>query len=182
MENYMAYEFDTQPFREFDSMMSEYPEGIPQEREILWRIADLYLAAAAALFFVMLLIMRARLGASGQGARYEGFLPIYEDRVGALLNSMHDFLMGGLERDELGLVHEFLEGTRQGAIAAELGAFAVALDASSGEGEDAGADENAGTTITNSLKEHIERRVKAKWIKDVLHAINEVLSIVRGAA
>jgi len=61
-------------------------------------------------------------------------------------------------------------------------ALQAAVDASSGEGEDAEADEAAGTTVTNSLKEQIERRVRLPWIKDILHAINEVLAVARGVA
>lgn len=178
----MAYDFETGAFDDFAMVLRDYPDGVPDDLEGLRQLSELYLAATAALFHLMALIMAARLGESSRGDRYGAFLPIYDDRVAALLELLRDFLLGGLERGEVSAVSNFLEGVRQGAIAEEMVAFKLAVDSSSGTGEDAESDEAAGTTVTNSLKEQIERRVRAKWVKDILHAINEVLSVARGVA
>lgn len=178
----MAYEFQTDAFDNFAMVMRDYPEGVPDDPEALQQLSELYLAATAALFKLMALIMATRLRGSIRGERYGAFLSIYDHRVAALIELLRDFLIGGLSRDQASEVADFLEGVRQGAIAEEMVALKLAVDSSSGEGEDAEADESAGTTVTNSLKEQIERRVKAKWVKDILHAINEVLSVARGVA
>lgn len=178
----MAYGFETSAFSQFGSRLRDYPdpEGIPQDRDTLFELTRLYLMATEALFHLMLLIMQTRLANSANDERYRGFLPIYKDRVAALLEELRDFLFGGLERDDLSTVHEFLEGVRRSALVAEMEALHYAVDNSSGEGADADADADAGNTVTNSLKEQIERRVRRKWIKDILHSINEVLAVVKG--
>lgn len=178
----MAYEFETNAFDNFAMALRDYPEGVPDDPKGLQQLSELYLAATAALFQLMTLIMAARLSGSSRGKRYSAFLPIYDHRVAALMKLLRDFLLGGLERGQVSDVADFLEGVRQGAIAEEMVALKLAVDSSSGKDEDAEADESAGTTVTNSLKEQIERRVKAKWVKDILHAINEVLSVARGVA
>ena len=178
----MAYEFETDAFERFDGALRDYGDGVPDDPERLRELSRLYLAAAAALFLLMRLIMESRLRASPRGRRYSGFIEIYDHRVNALIRLLQDFLLGGLERGEIGAIAEFLEGVRQGAIAEEMLALQHAVDNSTGEGADAAADEAAGTTVTNSLKEQIERRVKRKWVKDILHAINEILAVARGVA
>ena len=178
----MAYDFQTDAFQRLAGTLRDYPDGVPEDPERLRELSELYIAAATALFLLMRLIMETRLGASPRGERYGGFVYIYRDRVDALMAALRRFLLGGLEEGEIGSVFHFLEGVRRGAIAEEMVALQAAVDASSGEGEDAEADEAAGTTVTNSLKEQIERRVKLPWIKDILHAINEVLAVARGVA
>ena len=37
------------------------------------------------------------------------------------------------------------------------------------------------TTVTNSIKEQIKKYSKRSWIESVLHTLNEVISIARGA-
>ncbi|XWN29943.1 MAG: hypothetical protein ROR55_20975 [Devosia sp.] len=178
----MAYGFETSAFARLSDRLQDYqdPEGIPENQDALFELAELYLAAAAALFHLMFLIMQARLTASDHGARFEGFLPIYHNRVSALMEELREFLVGGLSQGDVATAHDFLEGLRRSSLADELKALHHAIDRSSGEGEAALADANAGETATNSLKEQIERRVKRKWIKDILHAINEIISIVKG--
>lgn len=178
----MAYGFETATFSDLGGRLRDYgdPQGIPQDSDTLSELAERYIAAAEALFYLMLLIMRARFEQSPRGERYRGFLAIYEDRVAALIAELRKFLLGGLQRGELSTVRDFLEGVRQSALANELEALQYAVESSSGEGADAEADASAGETVTNSLKEQIERRVGRKWIKDILHAINEVLAVARG--
>ncbi|WP_028795341.1 hypothetical protein [Thalassobaculum salexigens] len=179
----MAYGFETNTFRELDGALRDHPDGLPaDDRDRLRQLAELYIAAVEALLKLMYLIMLARLADSPRGERYSGFLPIYGDRVGELIQMLRAFLLGGIERGETRVVFDFLEGVRRGAIAAEFVALQGAIDASSGVGTDAQADESAATTVTNSVKEQIERRVRWPWAKDILHAINEVLSVVRGVA
>ncbi|WP_171133867.1 MULTISPECIES: hypothetical protein [unclassified Ruegeria] len=179
----MAYGFQTDAFRSFDGFLRDYPEpeGLPQDRQVLSRAVELYLMAATALFELMRLISLSRLEQSNSGRRYIVFMNIYDHRVQALLQELADFLLGKLEQGDLESVHEFIEGVRRGAIAEELVLLQQATDESSGTGQDAEADTEGTTTAVNSLKEQIERRVKRKWIKDILHGINEVIAITRGA-
>jgi hypothetical protein len=178
----MAYGFDTSTFSRLGGRLRDYPdpEGVPEDSDTLSELSESYIAAAAALFHLMLLIMRARFSKSPRGERYQIFLSIYEDRVAALINELQEFLLGGLRRGEISAVRDFIEGVRRSALANELEALQYAVESSSGEGADAEADASAGETVTNSLKEQIERRVGRKWIKDILHAINEVLAVARG--
>lgn len=178
----MAYGFETDDFVRFASALRDYPQGLPDDPERLRELSELYIAAAAALFLLMQKIMEARLEASPRGQRYSRFLPIYIDRVEALIEVLRDFLLNGLEQGEIGIVADFLEGVRRGAIAEEMVALQFAVDASSGESADANADEAAGTTVTNSLKKQIERHVKIPFVNPILHAINEILSVARGVA
>ncbi|MEQ8740740.1 MAG: hypothetical protein RIE87_17360 [Rhodospirillales bacterium] len=181
----MAYEFQTEAFRRLDRMMQEHPDGIPRRNaSALWQLSKCYIDATEALFDLMLRIMQARLAGSERGGRYKKFLPIYSSRVELLIAELREFLFAPFENKSGGLqaTADFLEAVRRGGIAEELVALQHAVDASSGKGGDAEADESAGTTVTNSLKTQIEERVKRKWIKDTLHAINEVLAITRGVA
>lgn len=178
----MAYDFETSAFSDFGRRLRDFsdPEGIPEDRVTLNELSKLYLAAAAALFHLMFLIMQTRFQNSDRGERYQGFLKIYEDRVQALLEELRDFLLGDLEQGDIASVRDFLEGVRRSAVVHEMEILQYAIDNSSAEGIDAKADADAGETVTNSLKEQIERRVRRKWIKDILHAINEVLAVARG--
>ncbi|WP_120632204.1 hypothetical protein [Ruegeria sp. EL01] len=179
----MAYGFETASFKDLHSFMEEYPdpEGLPQDGEVLRRGSELYLQAAGALFYLLRLISIARLERSERGSRFVSFLEIYDHRVRALLDEVADFLFRSIEEGDLERIHDFLEGVRRGAIAEEMVLLQQATESSSGTDADAEADSEGTTTAVNSLKEQIERRVKRKWIKDILHAINEVLAITKGA-
>ncbi len=174
----MAYDFRTGAFVDLALALRDHPRGVPAQGDKLRDLSRLYLAAADALFRLAYLIMTARLEASPHGARYAGFAPIYEDRVAALFAELEPFLLG----DDVAAIAEFLEGVRRSALAEEMVALQNAIAESSGEGGDAEADEAATTTVVNSLKDLIARRVKRKWIEDILHAINEILAIARGVS
>ena len=178
----MAYGFETDSFSELANRFRDYPEQqeLPVDRGVLAELSELYLAALADLFSLMGLIMSARFEQSKRGMRYAGFLRVYEGRVRILEQDLRAFLFGSLGEGDIFIVHDFLDGVRRSALHEELVVLYSAINESSGDGEDADADEAAGTTVTNSLKEQIERRVKLPYIKDVLHAINEVLSVARG--
>ncbi|MGR3755938.1 MAG: hypothetical protein ACU0AT_01750 [Tranquillimonas sp.] len=175
----MAYDFNPAPFQAFDAAMQDYPEGLPDNPDDLARLSALYLAAAQALFALMLAIMRARMKGSRRAHRFDGFLPIYEGLAQALLAELEAFFAGDGEAGRAAL-RDFLEGVRQQGLAQEMAALGAAVETSSGDGADADADEAAGHVVTNSLKEQIERRVRRKFIKDILHGINEVLAVARG--
>lgn len=175
----MAYEFETSAFSELGNAMRDYPEGISREPERLRTMVELYLQAAKALFLLMSLIMVAKINQSKNGDRFRGFLDIYDERVQALLQQLASFLNAELQRGNTEVVHEFLEGVRQGAIHQEMEQLQYAISLSSGTGEDLETDESGTTTVMNSLKEQIERRIKQRWIKDILHAINEIVSVVK---
>ncbi|TRW98591.1 hypothetical protein FNJ84_03250 [Paracoccus sp. M683] len=178
----MAYGFQTGAFYDLAGRMRDYPDGVANDDERLAELSRSYIEAATALFALMLLILQARIRRSATGGRYDGFVLIYQDRVNALLAELREFLLEGPERADTAEIRDFLEGVRRGALAEEMEALQYAVDQSTGNGTDADADEEATTTVTNSLKEQIERRIKRKWIKDILHAINEALSVMRGVS
>lgn len=172
----MAYDFRTPAFVDLALALRDHPRGVPERGDQLRDLARLYLSAADALFRLMFLILLARIAATPRGGRFEGFLPIYEDRVRALFGELEPFLLG----DDVAAIRDFLEGVRQSALAEEMVALQNAVGASTGEGRDLDADAEATATVTNSLKEQIARRVKNPWIQDILHAINEIVGVVRG--
>ncbi len=174
----MAYGFQTQAFVDLALAMRDHPRGVPRQGDRLRDLSRLYLFAAKELFRLMALILEAQLAASPRGERYRAFLPIYDDRVAAALAELEPFLLG----DDVRAIIDFLEGVRQSALAEEMVALQNGVAASPGEGRDLAADAEAATTVTNSLKEQILRRVKNPWLADILHAVNEVIGVVRAVA
>lgn len=172
----MAYDFRTRAFVDLALALRDHPRGVPARGDALRDLARLYLSAADALFRLMYLILAARLAAFPHGGRFEGFLPVYEDRVRALFAMLEPILLG----DDVAAIRDVIEGVRQGALAEEMVALQNAVGASSGGGRDLDADAEATATVTNSLKEQLARRIKNPWIQDVLHAINEIIGVVRG--
>lgn len=158
--------------------MREHGNGVPRQGERLRDLGRLYFFAAKEVFRLMALILEAQLAASPRGERYRGFIEIYDDRVNAGLGELEPFLFG----DDLRALWDFLEGVRHSAIAEEMVALGNAVAPSSGQGPDLAADAEAATTVTNSLKEQILRRVKNPWLTDIFHAVNEVIGVVKGVA
>lgn len=87
-------------------------------------------------------------------------------------------LREGLQEQSMNLV-ELVHAIREGQIGPELVALDAALSGNEGVGEPEDHLTTA-TTVTNSLKDQIEKHTRRKWINSGLHALNEVISIVRG--
>lgn len=182
----MAYGFSTTDFRAFHERMNAFAgsDDLPADPDTLRSLAEAYLAAMRALFDLMRRIMDTRLErSSGRNGpnRFTPFQDVYWGRVEALERIMRAFLFKGLEQGEAEAVRDFLEGVRQAALHEELLHLGEAIDASTESEEDLAADTGAAVTVTNSLKEQIERRVRWKFVKDILHAINEAIRVIMGA-
>lgn len=173
-----AYGFQAQAFVDLALAMREHPDGVPRRPDRLRDLGRLYFYAANDLFRLMGLILAAQIAASPRGERYHGFIEIYQVQVNAGLAELEPFLFG----DDIRTLWDFLEGVRRSAIAEEMVALGNAVAPSSAQGPDLAIDAGAATTVTNSLKEQILRRVKNPWLTDIFHAINEVIGVVRAVA
>lgn len=106
------------------------------------------------------------------------FFPVYDEAANRALQLLETEVQEGLEEQSTNLV-ELIYAIRDSQVGPELVALAQAL----AESEKVSEPEDhldTTTTVTNSLKEQIEKYTKKKRIKSVLRAINEVISIVRG--
>ncbi|WP_420426812.1 hypothetical protein [Algiphilus sp.] len=175
----MAYEVDATPFYRLDEQLRELPDDLPENPQPLEGVLFAYLNAFGGLLTLVMAIMRVCVERQ-DGRRYVAyFLPVYDQAAERILELLDRELHEGLKEGASDLV-DLVYAIRDGQIGPEL----VALDKGLSESEGSVDPEDhlaTATTVTNSLKKQIEKHTKRKWISSVLHTLNEVISIVRGA-
>lgn len=174
----MPYGVDTAPFRDLEERVRALPEVLPDSPRPLEGVLYAYLRAFACLLTLVMAIMKVCVEREEQRRYVARFLPVYDRAAVRLLQLLEQEVREGLEIQSPELI-ELVHAIRDGQVGFEL----VALDQAVSESEGSSEPEDhldTATTVTNSLKQLIEKVAKRKWISSVLHALNEVISIVRG--
>ncbi len=174
----MPYKVDANPFHQLDKQLQKLPEELSTDPRLLKGVLFAYITAFKSLLTLVMAIMRICVERQ-EGRKYvHHFLPVYDNAARKIINLLESEIKEGLEEGTSNLV-ELVYAMRDGQIGMELVALDRALSESEGKANPEDHLDTA-TTVTNSLKEQIEKHTKGKWIKSVLHALNEVISIVRG--
>lgn len=174
----MPYEVNTQVIYQWDGMIRCLPEEIPENTRELEGFLFSYLNALMCLLSLVMVLMRICVKHQDNRAYVGYFLPVYDTASEKLRQLIDMEIREGMKDGSRNLV-ELVYAIRDGQIGAEL----VALDNGLSESEGSVDPEDhldTATTFTNSLKEQIEKHTKRRWIRSVLHSLNEVISIVRG--
>lgn len=174
----MPYNVDTAVFHRLNEQLRALPQELPADPRRLEQVLFTYRSAFCCLLTLVMAIMRICVERQERRRYVSHFLPVYDAAAQKLADLLNSEIQEGLEGRSANLV-EFVYAIRDGQIGLEL----VALDDALSESEGAADPEDhldTATTVTNSLKEQIEKHTKRAWIKSVLHALNEAISIVRG--
>ena len=174
----MPYGVDTQAFHRLHEQVLALPEELPADPRPLEGLLFAYKDAFAVLLQIVMAIMQICVERQESRQYVRHFLPIFDQALERILVLLDTEIREGLEQQSINLV-ELAHAIRESQMAGEL----LALDQAFAESEGAVEPEDhldTATTVTNSFKEQIEKHTKRKWIKSVLHALNEVISIVRG--
>ena len=174
----MPYGVDAAPFRTLDAQVRNLPAELPTDPRAFEGVLFSYLNAFACLLTLVMAIMRVCVERQERRRYVSHFLPIFDQTARRILELLDAELREGLQEQSVNLV-DLVHAIRDSQVGPEL----VALDQALSESEATVDPEDhldTATTVTNSLKDQIEKYTKRRWIKSVLHALNEVISIVRG--
>lgn len=174
----MAYGVDAQSFLRLEQKVREIPDEIPEDIRPFEGVLFSYFKAFETLLMLVMAIMTQHVELMERRRYVVHFLPIYDQAARSILRLLEAEIREGLQKNSR-ILFELLNAIRDSHIAQELVALDTALSES--EGVDTTEDHlDTATTVTNSFKDQIEKHTKRKWIKSVLHSINEIISIVRG--
>jgi hypothetical protein len=176
----MPYGVDSTPFYRLDAQLRDLPDELPGSPRPLEGVLFAYLNAFACLLTLVMAIMRVCVERQERRRYVSHFLPVYDQAARRILDLLDRELREGLSEESSNLV-DLVYAIRDGQVGPELVALDLALFESEGSAEPEDHLDTV-TTATNSLKKQIEKHTKRKWIPSVLHALNEVISIVRGVA
>jgi len=173
----MPYGIDTSNFQILQEQVENLTEEFTVDTNILESVLFSYLQAVETLFGLMKAILLVCAERDNRRKYPILFIPIYDSAVARVLKIMENEIRAGYSTPEENLI-EFTYAIRDSEIASELVILSQSLDLD----DDATPEDHLITTktVTDSVKKQIEMYIKKKWISNILHTINEVISIIKG--
>lgn len=174
----MAYGVNAAPFYHLNERLHEVREEFPSDPRQLEGVLFAYRNAFACLLDLVRAIMLRCIEEEERRSYVTHFIPVFDQAKLRILQLLEREIREGLSEGSIDLL-DFAYAVRDGQVGPELVALDIALSESEGVASP-GDHLTTATTVTNSLKKIIDKHTKRKWISSVLHALNEVISIVRG--
>ncbi|MGH7939101.1 MAG: hypothetical protein ACRD5Z_23555 [Bryobacteraceae bacterium] len=174
----MAYGIDKASFLKLQETVRALPERPPPSPREVEALLYAFLDAFATLLSLVQNILMACAERRGNRAAVGEFLPVFNAARERILSLLESEFREGLEARSPHLI-DFAYAVRESFVADEM----VILDRVLEKTADAPEPKEDGEiahTVTDSVKKLLGKYTKKKFIGPVLHALNEVISLILG--